>query len=392
MVRQTFRVYYAVLILRCMGLGATFATYASFLLDRGLNLFEVNLVNVAFYVMLALCEIPTGVFADVFGRKWSVVVSLVLLMCSMLVYALSGSIWGFLGAEVLAAIAMTFYSGAFDAWLVDSIRHYGSALSLQKVFSRTIFVKHVSILVSALLGAMLADISFSLAWFLGAFFFAAGAIVAIVAMREEYGPQEVALVRKRDALQEIVAASISYGVRNRNIRFIMLISLILTFSVMAPNMQWQPLFKQWLSAQTYFGFLFLAMSVCLIVGVYLGPRVLLPLFSEKRALVICCVAIGVGIMGSVATTSFPLVFLVFLFHQIARGAVDPLKTAYLHDNIPSKERATIASFESVAHHVGGAVGLLVSGAVAYLESIALAWILSGGILVVLSVSLWKNGK
>ncbi len=49
--------------------------YTLYLISKGLNLFEVNLVNVVFYVTLSLFEIPTGAYADIFGRKSSLVLS-----------------------------------------------------------------------------------------------------------------------------------------------------------------------------------------------------------------------------------------------------------------------------------------------------------------------------
>jgi sugar phosphate permease len=69
---------------------------------------------------------------------------------------------------------------------------------------------------------------------------------------------------------------------------------------------------------------------------------------------------------------------------------EPIKETYLHDNIPSKERATVISFGSIAHHLGGAVGLLVSGLIALNGSIQLAWICSGLSLVVITLLLRKD--
>ena len=45
------------------------AIYVKYLLLNGLDLFQANLINCAFYGALILFDVPTGAFADVFGRK-----------------------------------------------------------------------------------------------------------------------------------------------------------------------------------------------------------------------------------------------------------------------------------------------------------------------------------
>jgi len=102
--------------------------------------------------------------------------------------------------------------------------------------------------------------------------------------------------------------------------------------------------------------------------------------------------VGLGIILAGAFSSYVLSVALFLGHEIARGAFLPIKDAYLNDNIPSKERATLISFESISHHIGGAVGLLVSGFLAQRVSISFTWIIFGLILIAGAAVMGKNGK
>jgi predicted MFS family arabinose efflux permease len=133
------------------------------------------------------------------------------------------------------------------------------------------------------------------------------------------------------------------------------------------------------------------MSIALITGAKLAP-ILLHHTSERRALLWCHTVTAVGIVGTVASYTLPPALVFFLAHEVGRGAFQPIKEAYLHDAIASKERATISSFESVSHHLGGAVGLVASGVLAQYGSIPLAWMLSGMMLFVCIAIFWKNGK
>jgi len=102
------------------------------------------------------------------------------------------------------------------------------------------------------------------------------------------------------------------------------------------------------------------------------------------------VIIGAGILFTVVFKSVPIALSMFFIHEMARGLFRPLKDVYLNDNIPSKERATLISFESISHHLGGMVGLVFSGFVAEKINIPTAWILSGGVLIVSTLLLLKN--
>ena len=391
MAKATIRQYFLLLVLQRCGISMIAATYATFLLARGLDLLQINLVNTVFFVTMFLCEIPTGAFADVFGRKKSFVISCGLFAISMLVYAFSTAFWEFVVAEALAAIAHTFASGAFDAWFVDKLKHHGYEEKLNPLFSKAAQVGTGVGLVAALLGAMLFDLSHSLPWLVGAGFFALAGIIALFTMKEEYFvPEPFSFKSGIKALKNTVRASVAYGVKNKNVRFIMVLVLALSFAVMAPNMQWQPFFGAWIPHQTGLGFVFAAVALSMMLGSWLAPRFLRHT-SERTALLTCQAVTAVGIAGTVAL-GFAPALVMFLIHEVARGAFGPIKTAYLHDNIPSKERATIVSFESIAHHFGGAIGLVVSGALAKYGSIPLAWTVSGGVLLFATLALVRNEK
>ncbi len=129
-----------------------------------------------------------------------------------------------------------------------------------------------------------------------------------------------------------------------------------------------------------------------MVGAGLARPMLRMVRDEKRALALVQAMVGIGIAGSVMVGIFPLAVSAFLFHEIARGMFKPLKDVYLHDNIPSKERATIVSFESIAHHGGGMIGLLASGLLAERAGIPITWSLSGLLLLTSTLLVMRNGS
>jgi len=138
-----------------MGLAIISAIYATYMIKHGLNLFEINVVNVTFFVTLFLCEIPTGVFADVFGRKKSFIIECSLISVGMFVYGCSDSILGFIFAEVISAVGATFHTGAFQSWLVDSLKHHGYSGTCTKIFARENIINQVGAGFGAIAGSYL---------------------------------------------------------------------------------------------------------------------------------------------------------------------------------------------------------------------------------------------
>ena len=87
----------------------------------GLSPLQMVLVGVVLEVVTFAFEIPTGVVADVFSRRRSILIGILLMGCS---YTLEGAValfWAALLSQVFWGIGYTFTSGANQAWITDEI-------------------------------------------------------------------------------------------------------------------------------------------------------------------------------------------------------------------------------------------------------------------------------
>lgn len=380
MVKQTIYIYLFFTVLFNMAISFIGATYVMFLLSHGLNLFEVGLVNAVFFTTLIICEIPTGIFADIFGRKVSYVLSYFLLSLSMFVYAGSGSFFWFAVAEAIGAIGGTFANGAFTAWLKDRLNHHGYDGPLKSVFAREAQIRLIAGGISALAGAYLAVIDLALPWIVGGVMFFIGGILAIVLIKEEYFKKEKFSFK---GSFKMTKRGVRQGFENKAVKFMLIMGLLQFFAVQAPNMQWQPYFLGFLEEKSSLGYIYLGISVFAVLGSFSSLWILKKMKDdESRFLTICQILIGLGIFFSVIPKIFAVSLSIFLFHEFARGLFLPVSKEYINKNIPSgtKERATILSMEGMSHHIGGAVGLVVSGLLANYLSIPITWMIFGAFL------------
>jgi DHA3 family tetracycline resistance protein-like MFS transporter len=109
------------------------------IIDVGVNPLQLVLVGTVIEATAFLCEVPTGVVADVAGRKVSVVIGHVLLGCGFLLYAMP-QLWIVLAGQVLLGIGFTFVSGAFVAWVTDEI----GAAAARPLYLRTAQARQVA--------------------------------------------------------------------------------------------------------------------------------------------------------------------------------------------------------------------------------------------------------
>jgi MFS family permease len=86
---------------------------------RGLSFFDRLVLGGIFSATIVLAEVPTGVFADRFGRRRSMLLGALVMVGSCLIAASSHGFGGFAVAEVLAALSLALCSGADSAYLYD---------------------------------------------------------------------------------------------------------------------------------------------------------------------------------------------------------------------------------------------------------------------------------
>jgi MFS family permease len=392
--RKTINQYLLIKAVSTFGISFMSATYATFLISKGLDLFQVNLVNFMFFATCFFCEIPTGAFADVFGRKLSFIISCFLLSTGMLVYGVSDSFWGFVVAEVIAAIGSTFASGAFQAWMIDRLKHQGYSGSLSSIFAKEQLLRNGIGIAAAIIGAFLIEKHVFLPWIIGGLIMGLVGIIATIYMEEEieFTKNHFSFALSIKSMVETVRASTGHCVNNKSFRFILVSGFVQLFAVQAANMQWQPFFGQFFTNKSNFGFIYAGISIALIIGSIIAPKFLKIVKNEKLAISLSQLGIGLCIAITTLFHSLLPALSIFLFHELFRGIFNPLKDVYLNDNIPSKERATLISIDSTSRLFGGMIGLLVSGAIAQYVSLSMAWIFSGLILTIATLIMIKNDK
>ncbi|MCH5193472.1 MAG: MFS transporter [Oscillospiraceae bacterium] len=96
--------------------------WVAILAARGYSLVEIGIAETVFHITSLTFEIPSGVFADVFGRKKMLIVSTVIRMIGNIVMILSNSLFMVCLSIAFHALSYNFSSGTGDALAYDSLK------------------------------------------------------------------------------------------------------------------------------------------------------------------------------------------------------------------------------------------------------------------------------
>jgi MFS family permease len=117
----------------------------------------------------------------------------------------------------------------------------------------------------------------------------------------------------------------------------------------------------------------------MVIGGSLAPRIRL-LFRRRTSALIITVLVGTGMLVLMGvTTSFWVALALLVLWSLIGAAEMPIRQAYLNDMIPSKQRATVLSFDSLMGSTGGVAIQPVLGRVADASGYALSFVIAGGI-------------
>lgn len=137
-----------------------------FLMDLGLNMQQILTIEGAFSLTVVLLEIPSGYFADIFGRKLSIVLGSLSALIGITFFVLGNTFWDFLVAEVILGIGISFVSGAREALLYDSLVEMKKENEYKKTMGNMFFVTRIASTVASISGGLMAAVFLRLPFYL----------------------------------------------------------------------------------------------------------------------------------------------------------------------------------------------------------------------------------
>jgi MFS family permease len=352
-----------------------------FLLDAGLSNLEAFAANAFFTAGMVVFEVPTGVVADTWGRRTSYLLGTLTLSGSTLLYffmwQLEAPFWSWAAVSMLLGLGFTFFSGAVEAWLVDAMHFAEYEGDLEAVFGRGQMVSGVAMLGGSVAGGVIAQ-----ATSLGVPFLLRVAVLLLMFGVAFQLMRDLGFTPARDAspiraVRNVFMTSLDHGLKNRPVRWVMLAAPFTSGVGFYAFYAMQPyLLELWGDEEAYAvaGLAAAIVAGSQIAGGYLAPRIRAQFERRTTALILGTVVSSLVLVLLAFTDHFWVALGLLVAWGLVFAAEMPIRQAYLNGMIPSQQRATVLSFDSLMGSTGGVVIQPVLGKTADVYSYATSYV------------------
>lgn len=308
--------------------------------DNGLSLTEVMILQSIFAILAVILEVPTGYFADVYGRKKALIIAAITGAIAISAYSLGHNFLQFLIAEVFFALSVSFTSGTISALVYDTLQEIGEEKNYKKVWGNVLFYGMIALALSNILGGFIAKIDLRYALYASIPFFIL--MIPLAFLLQE--PKRHKLIFEKGYLKELLKIIKVALIQNKKLRWIIIYSGVIYAFNQSALWLYQPYFKLSGLDIAYFGIVFASFQVVAAFSSKYAHKIEEKIGQKySLAMLIFLVAGSYFLMSNfVFLFSFSFCFI----QQFVKGFKNAVITDYINQLTNSSMRATILSAES----------------------------------------------
>lgn len=314
--------------------------------ERGLDLSQVLILESILAFFIFLFEVPTGIFADKFGRKKSIIAGIVIFFIGTVMMFSAKGFLVFAAIFALTGIATTFMTGSVEALIYDVLKKQNKTNLMKKAMGNYGFSSLMGKFVAPVIGAYIArdliPVQFTSLVYLTLF----AIVIAFFLSLSLEGAEEKQINRETPSSFSLFSEGVELMCSNKYFRRIILLDIFTTPFIFELKYLSQQNFKNAGISIPMFGVVF---GIALLFSAFAKKYAYKfeTLLGMKRA--VFFITIGPGICFILlAFLSNPLWLIIsFVFIRVSAEVVGPLFSEYRNNHIPSSARATVISLISM---------------------------------------------
>ena len=304
--------------------------------DNGLDMSQVFILQAIYSISIVALEIPSGYFADVLGRKNSIIAGAILGFLGFLAYSFSYGFAGFVIAEVTLGFGQSMISGADSALLYDTLIENNCEQEYIKHEGRMTSVGNFAEAFAGIIGGLLAGLSLRYPYYVQTLVAFMGIPAAITLIEPKISQTKLGLGWKD--ITEIVKFSL---IKNKRLRWNIIYSSVVGASTLAMAWFVQPWFIRASLPVSMFGVAWTVLNLSVGITAYYAYRIELKLGRINTAATFTAI-LAIGFIASGWISGFAGLFFILMFY-LARGVATPILKDNINRITPSNMRATILS-------------------------------------------------
>lgn len=353
-----------------------------------LNPLQLVLVGTLLEFVSFVFEVPTGIVADLYSRKLSVLIGVLLVGAGFMVEGLIPVFSAVLLAQVIWGIGYTFISGAREAWIADEIGEKNAGAAFIKGQQAAQIGTFAGIAISM----ALANIDIRVPIVAGGFFYAMQAVfIALFMSERNFVPTPVQKRETFQSMKNVFIKSVGLVRGNSVLLFIIITGALFGSFSEGFDRLWTPFMIGNFSFPlvgnikpvVWFGGISMVAAIlaAAITEIFRKRTDVFDHRSTVKALFIVNALLAVFVVCFGFSNGFLAAVLLYWFAAAFREIREPLYNAWVNQNVDSDVRATVFSMCSQANAVGQVVGGPILGVIASAIAIKAGIVAAGLVLV-----------
>lgn len=306
---------------------------------------QISLLKMVFSILVFILEIPTGVFADKFGRKLSVSLGTLLFALHALTFILIPNFYGFLLTQLLLGMADAFISGSDSSYVHSYVKTYDSTQSYINVSSRIQAISRPFSLVFSILSSVLFSLSPRLNFMLT---FIMGIIAMCIFLSlpsERQLEQESEKINSIFSFADLFNSGLKYFAETPKVLSITLLYALLSGLLIVNFEYYQPFMTDASIPNELFGLIYASFSLLGMLGDLLSKQIS-DRFSNRRIILLSFLFLALSFLFINSRNVF-LVLVAIVLQQLIFSSTNIIYQADLLDKIEATSpsiKTTIMSF------------------------------------------------
>jgi MFS family permease len=381
-IKNIYRFFYSVRAILSFWSALIAPFWVVFFKEVGLSYTEISLLIMVSYVVTLIFEVPTGAVADLWGRKLSVIISLLITGGSFIgIFLFFDSFPALLVLFALQGFGGTFISGAFSAWVADSLISSGAERDLTKYWGGLASGSQLGSVVGFLIGsALVFKELFRHIWLISGLGTLLTAAYIIIKGRESSnkGPNKNA-VTIREYIKTLLEGSI-YLFKRKNLFLLTLASFFWYISTGILSLTWQPYLVEQEVPKPFLGGVLIGYTVLGFLVARKAGALTRQARGERKLLWFAGLGCGGLTLLMIAVKDFSWV--PFVIYGGVVSLKEPVFQGYLNKFLPTQLRATILSSHNMITSISTILSMITFGATSDRLGLLTALILSAIIMFV----------
>lgn len=358
-----------------------------YLLSFGLNFTQIGIMELAASITVLVLEIPTGLFADIFGRKTSRLIAYVLSIAAFSIMSM-GSTWPvFIFGWILSGAADAFQSGAQDALIFDTLKSLNRTKDYIKLKSHFYLINTFSVVVGSIAGSYLYSLNRRLPWYLITGTIILSALVYMTIKEPKFAQKYQDFTGQFHQFKKSFFQVLESGTVRQLIIFGLILALPMHVFVTLLN---QPYLLSVGYKVESLGIVFAIITLVSGLAASFSHKIQSYL-SQQFSLLLITISLAVlPILFGLIQTSWVLLFVIIFY--IMDGYKNIFLDNYLNLSIKSESRAAVLSVQSFVNNLIISLVFVFVGHLADTFSINIVLIALGTFVATASLPFWLSKK